>query len=114
MIDARNWPVRVTKFVGSLLLFCVIQHCSSKKDLTSSAFCLSFWHSGRMIEAFYRLTNVRIDQKALWLVLGFDSFVDNFEQYLFFAFSMVEFILHWRDLIVYNLLVYLSLVRYNL
>ena len=37
---------------------------------------------------------LRIDQKALGLVLEHDSFVDNFKLYLLFAFSLVDFKLH--------------------
>ena len=113
--------VRVTKSIGSLLLFCIIEHCSAKKELKTSAFCLksvphlSLWYSGWMIGIFLSFQKLlRIDQKALGLVLEHDSFVDNFKLYLLFAFSLVDFKLHKRDLIVSNLVVFLSLVRYNL
>ena len=68
-----------------------------------------------MIRVFYGLKKLwRIDQTFLVLILGCDSVAVNFEWYLFFAFLMLEFKLHWGNWIVSSLLVFLSLIRYNL
>ena len=51
-MDVRGWSVRGADLVGSLLLFCNIEHCSAKKELKSSAFWqksvikLLLWYSG--------------------------------------------------------------------
>ena len=63
-MNVSDWSVRDAKLVGSLLLFCNIEHCSAKKELKSSAFCqksvikLPLWYSGGMIGIFLSLPKV--------------------------------------------------------
>ena len=57
-MDVSDWSAQGAKLVGSLLLFCDIEHFSGKKELKSSAFWrksvlkLPLWYSGRMILIF--------------------------------------------------------------
>ena len=37
-MDVSDWSVHGAKLVGSLPLFCNIEHCSAKKEFKSSAF----------------------------------------------------------------------------
>ena len=37
-MDVRDWSVQGTMLVGSVLLYCNIEHCFAKKELKSSAF----------------------------------------------------------------------------
>ena len=59
LMDLSDWSVRGAKLVGSLLLFCNIEHCSAKKEWKSSAFWrklvikLPLWYNGGMIGVFY-------------------------------------------------------------
>ena len=85
-MDVSDWPVRGAKLVGILLLFSNIEHCSAKKELKSSAFWrksvikLPLWYSGVIIGIFLLFAKLfKMDQWALKLVSGFDSFIDNLE-----------------------------------
>ena len=67
-MDVSGWSVRGADLVGSLLLFCNIEHCSAKKELKSSAFWrksvikLPLWYSGQMIWSFLSFTKLKMDQ----------------------------------------------------
>ena len=62
-MDVSDWSVRGAKLIGSLPLFCNIEHCSAKKELKTSVFWrksiikLLLWYSGGMIGIFYHSQN---------------------------------------------------------
>ena len=65
LMDVSDWSVWGAKLVGSLLLFCNIEHCSEKKkELKSSAFWrkvvikLPLWYGRVMTEIFLSFTEL--------------------------------------------------------